>query len=98
MIIFELTMPHVNTWNGHWSGEDLLYIRKRSEREVPKELWGKDFYYRWPDGWGACVSVRRMRAKEAARLEKKSAGFCGYDWMIRSLINNGCIRTEASTT
>lgn len=98
MIVFELTMPHVNTWNGHWSGEDLKYIRTRSERSVPKELWGKDFYYRWSDGWEACVSVRRYGAREAARLERQSAGFCGYDWMIRSLINNGYIRPEESAT
>lgn len=97
MIVFELTMPHVNTWNGHWTGEDKRYIRTRPDRLVPKELWGKDFRYRWTDGWEACVSVRRMSVCDAERLSRVSSGFLGYDWMITSLIADGFIHPKEET-
>ena len=95
MIVFELTMPHVASWNGKWSGEGSRYIRTRDERTVPKEYWGKSFDYRWEDGWGACVSVKRMPASEARKLERMSAGFCGYDWMINSIIKRGYIVSDS---
>ena len=94
MIVFELTMPHVGSWNGKWTGSDKQYIRTRKERTVPKELWSKDFFYRWPDGWEACVSVTRMKSSDAKKLENKSAGFRGYDWMIDSLIADGHIHPK----
>lgn len=94
MIVFELSMPHAGSWNGKWTGEGECYVRTWDERKVPKELWNNDFYYHWDDGWEACVSVRRMKASEARKLERKSKGFCGYDWMIRSLIRDGYIHTE----
>ena len=95
MIVFELTMPHVSSWNGKWSGADKRYIRTMDERKVPKECWDKDFYYRWDDGWCACVSVKRTKAREAKKLKMRSSGFCGHDWMIRSIIKCGCILTDA---
>lgn len=94
MIVFELTMPHVGSWNGKWTGDNKQYIRTRDERTVPKELWGKDFFYHWSDGWTACVSVSRMKSSEAVKLERKSDGFCGYDWMIKSLIDDGYIHPK----
>jgi hypothetical protein len=95
MIVFELTMPHVGSWNGKWSGADKRYIRTIDERRVPKECWDKDFHYRWDDGWCACVSVKRIKASEAKKLKMRSSGFCGYDWMIRSIIECGCILTDS---
>lgn len=94
MIVFELTMPHVGSWNGKWTGADKTYVRTMREQTVPKALWDKDFYYRWDDGWEACVSVRRMPVNEARKLERRSDGFRGYDWMIRSIVTKGCIEPE----
>ena len=37
------------------------------------------------------MTVDRMPAAEARKLERRSAGFCGYDWMIESLIEDGFI-------
>lgn len=91
MIIFELTMPRRGSWNGRWTGETRRYLRCRPNRSVPKELWDKDFEYSWDDGWAACVSVRKVDAREANKLMKSSDGFCGYDWMIDSIIRNGYI-------
>ena len=95
MIVFEVTMPPVGAWNGRWSGADKRYIRTMDERKVPRECWNKDLYYRWDDGWGACVSVKRTKASEAKKLQMRSSGFCGYDWMIRSIIECGCILTDS---
>ena len=97
MIAFELTMPHCGSWNGKWTGEDHNYIRVMDQRKVPKEYWGKDFYYRWDDGWEARVSVTQVDVKEGRRLERLSSGFAGYDWMIRSIIKHGEIVLEGGT-
>lgn len=94
MIVFELSMPRVGSWNNKWSGEGDLFVRTRDERKVPKEYWNEDFFYRWDDGWTACVSTRRMQAKDAQKLERKSKGFCGYDWMIDSIIKHGEIKEK----
>ena len=94
MIVFELTMPNVGSWNGKWTGSKNKYIRIMKERDVPKEYWNKDFYHRWEDGWTACVSTYKLSSNEARKLEKNSSGFHGYDWMIRSIIRHGCIKYE----
>lgn len=94
MIIFTLSMPNRGSWNSRWSGEDRVYARIFHNNDVPKDIIGKDFYYNWDDGWCACVSVTKVDSKEAAKIRKKSAGFCGYDWMIRSIIKNGEIIVE----
>lgn len=92
MIAFELSMPNKGSWNGKWSQEGECFVRTMDQRKVPKEYWGKDFYYHWDDGWTACVCVRQCPASEARKLERKSKGFCGYDWMITSIIKCGEIK------
>ena len=94
MIVFTLSMPTSGSWNGRWSGENRVYARIFHNNDVPKDIIGKDFYYNWDDGWCACVSVTKVDSKEAAKIRKKSAGFCGYDWMIRSIIKNREIIVE----
>lgn len=69
---FELSMPNKGSWNGKWSQEGQLFVRTRRERDVPKEYWNKSFFYRWDDGWTACVTTTRMPANEARKLERKS--------------------------
>lgn len=95
MIIFELTMPNCGSWNGKWSGEKRLYAKSRRNNQVPKEVVGKKFYYRWDDGWTACVSVKKVYYREGRKIMRKSSGFCGYDWMIDSIINYGKILTKS---
>lgn len=95
MIIFELTMPNCGSWNGKWSGEERLYVKSRRNNQVPKNVIGKNFYYRWDDGWTACVSVRKVDCREEQKIMRKSSGFCGYDWMIDSIINYGKILTKS---
>lgn len=92
MIVFELSMPNKGSWNGKWSQEGELFVRTCRECDVPKEYWGKAFFYSWDDGWTACVTLTRMPAAEARKQERRSKGFCGYDWMIKSIIKYGDIR------
>lgn len=94
MIIFELSMPHCGSWNRKWSGEGRLYAKSRRNNQVPKDVIGKTFDYQWEDGWTARVSVRKVDCKEEKRIMRKSYGFCGYDWMIDSIIKYGKILTR----
>lgn len=94
MIIFELTMPGCGSWNGKWSGECRLYAKSKKNNQVPNDIVGKRFYYRWDDGWTACVSVNKVDCKTERRIMRQSSGFCGYDWMIDSIIKYGKILTK----
>jgi hypothetical protein len=93
---FLLSMPNNNAWNGKWSGEGKCYARvqsfgSRQAKERMSKLVG-NHYYNFGDGWGANVEVKVVDGGEAKRLRKLTLGFCGYDWMIESLVTNGKIQ------
>lgn len=88
MVVFILTMPNVGSWNGKWSGADRMYARVMTNRRVPKEVIGKNFFYDFGDGWGANIEVKQVDNNEARKYKAKSVGFYGYDWMITSIIND----------
>lgn len=92
IISFILSMPNNNAWNGKWSGEDRCYAKvinlgrtKKAEKLGTEILEKGYFYYNFGDGWGAGVTAKEVDAKEAAKIRKKSVGFCGYEWMIDSI-------------
>lgn len=95
IISFELTMPGRGSWNGRWSGEKNRHIITKTDRQIGKkkceELDGRSFCYRWDDGWTACISCRIVDRKEATSLKKQNKGFCGYGWMVDSIIRRGKI-------
>ncbi|MBA2877997.1 hypothetical protein HNR63_001051 [Anoxybacillus kamchatkensis] len=92
---FTLTMPNVGSWNGRWSGEKDLYVKFRTLKNKDAERVKEgNYYYDFGDGWGANVNVRVVDSKEKQRLQRKSKGFAGYDWMIDSIIENGEIISE----
>lgn len=101
ILAFTLTMPGRASWNGRWSGEKKLYVRTRTfrgkdaEAKARRVLDGGSYDYRWPDGWCADVAVAQVDSREAARLRRKSAGFCSYDWMINSILKHGRIVTAS---
>ena len=45
-------------------------------------------------GWGANVEVKIVKADEAANLRRKTEGFCGYEWMIDSILKRDAITAE----
>ncbi len=92
-LAFTLSMPSVNSWNGKWSGEDRSHvIVKTLPESAASAIRGKSFHYSFGDGWVAAVAVSEVDTAEAERLTKQSAGFCGYDWMIDSILTHGDIR------
>jgi len=83
-IEFKLSMPHRCSWNGRWAGSDSNYTitenvtDKKSDELMAVGSWR----YSFGDGWEACVSARIVPKGERV---KKSAGFCGYNWMVQSI-------------
>lgn len=93
-IEFRLSMPHVNSWNGKWTGNGRNYIivQSMSDKVATNLLSGKDkesFYHDFGDGWTACVTARVVPSGE--RLGK-SDGFCGYNWMVDNIRAYGSTR------
>ena len=86
-LIFELSMPSNNSWNGKWSGQDNKYtIAKTVTDKKAGSL--KDYYsHAFGDGWFAAVTVRRAKPREKATNK-----FCGYNWMIDSILHHGEIK------
>jgi hypothetical protein len=98
-VLFTLTMPGRNTWNGKWSGDERNYTIVRSLGPVALErVFGPpgkrdhaSFGYSWPDGWHAQVEARIVAPRERPR---KSDGFCGYNWMVDSILRYGTIYAD----
>ena len=107
-LIFELSMPNVGSWNGKWTGEKNYHARTMnftarygksatSEAKLKEILKEGSYYYNFGDGWGADVSVKSADSKEAAKAKKKSVGFCGYEWMIDSIMQYNKILNTAQS-
>ena len=89
-VIFQLSMPSNNSWNGKWRGEDNVYTVARTLPAAKADALKRRYTYSFGDGWVAAVSVR-----EAAR-EKPTNRFCGYEWMIDSILTRDAITAEAA--
>jgi len=100
LISFTLSMPRVNTWCGHWSGEGRPYTRvysfrgKKAEEKARLILKRGSFCHDFGDGWTARLSVSAVSTQDARLLRQRSQGFCGYDWMIASIIQHLEIRSQ----
>lgn len=97
-------MPNRGSWNGKWTGDGELfsitkhYTDKRFEElNISKLLEKRNFYYCWDDGWGANVCVKEITPQEEKQIKKHTKGFCGYDWMIDSILKYGDIRIVRQT-
>jgi hypothetical protein len=71
-----------------------VWSQQGHQREGCQDSRGGSYYYNFGDGWGASVSVRKVTAAQARKIERKSVGFCGYEWMIDSIIRDGEILVE----
>jgi len=99
LLSFTLAMPGCNSWNGKWSGEGRHYVRivnfgrSKKQSEAAAAILAKPYYrYDFGDGWAAAVSVAEVTSADARALRVKSDGFCGYEWMIDSIRQNGRIK------
>lgn len=89
MVVFELTMPNRGSWNGRWSQENSRHLIFKRNSDVPEKVIGKSFIYNWDDGWTACVKITKEPCSVVNHLRKINKGFCGYDWMVHSIIQCG---------
>jgi len=90
IICYELTMPNVGSWNGKWSLQEEKHLIFKSVgiayfRNNEKKLIGS-WYYNFGDGWGANVEGKVITSVEKAKLKKLNKGFCGYNWMVDSIM------------
>jgi len=88
---FTLSMQSCGSWDGKWSGAGKHYaiVRDLAADACAKLLGdGSKAYWthRWEDGWAAGISARVVPHGEHL---KKSAGFCGYDWMVNNILDHG---------
>ena len=94
MLCFELTMPNIGSWNGKWSGEHQKHYHvMRAGKVKETALQDKDFRYDFGDGWAANIHTEKIDAKEATKRERLSKGFCGYEWMVGTIIKYGEIKS-----
>jgi len=87
-ILFELSLPNNSSVRD-------IYARTvkgiaRGKNKYPN-LEEKGYYYKFSNGYGAHINVRYVQKNEAKDKMKKSKGFCGYDWMIDSILTKGKI-------
>lgn len=87
-ICFQLTMPGNNSWNGKWTGDDKFYARTRkfTPKRAAQILEKGSYGYNFGDGWYASVSVKEITGAEKRQIDKNTKGFCGYEWMIDSIV------------
>lgn len=91
-VAFTLTMPSRRTWNSAWSGDGKNYTIVREVGDTfAAEIDGRSWSYSWNDGWRASVIAHIVPI--GASLAK-SDGFCGYDWMVDSVIRYGKIYAD----
>ena len=92
---FRLSMPGVGSWDGKWSGSKNNYTIKENLTDNKISILGLDnsdqsWSYNFGDGW--CATVRARIVPKGEKL-KKSDGFCGYNWMVDSIISNNLIKS-----
>lgn len=94
MLVFRFSMPSVGSWNDVWAGRDREYTFFAPERDAKHKL--KDRYdYDFGDGWTARIDVTKVDSREVPKLRRRSDGFCGYEWMVRSILRHGEIRSTS---
>lgn len=98
ILCFELSMPSKASWNRKWSGEDQYYAKtvnlgdtKKAIKKGQEIIDNGPYRYNWSDEWAASISVRQVDGKESKKIQRKSDGFCGYDWMTQSIQDCGKI-------
>ena len=66
---------------------ELRKVQNLSQEELAKRILNQEYYsYHWDDGWTVRVTINKVNGNESRRLNRKSLGFYGYDWMINSII------------
>lgn len=99
-ICFTLSMPRNNSWNGKWTGDEKFYARTRkfTDKAAAKILSKGSYGYNFGDGWYANIDVKEVTGADKRKIDKKTSGFCGYEWMIDSIYYYGDIYAKPPVT
>ncbi len=99
ILCFVLSMPNTGSWDGNWSGDSELFAKvvnfglsNEKKQHAESILDQGSFSYSFGDGWRAGIKVHQIDSKAAAKIKKKTSGFCGYDWMVDSIKKHGLIK------
>jgi hypothetical protein len=94
-LAFTLSMPGRASWDNRWTGKGVLHAMfvRVDERAAESLLSTGSFSYSWPDGWCARVDVSRPDQVTLRKMRRESKGFCGYGWMVDSILKKGRIQT-----
>lgn len=101
ILCFQLSMPNNNSWNGKWTGDSVFYARTRtfSKKANAQQILDKGYFsYNFGDGWRTAIDVTKVTSAQAKKINKNTKGFCGYEWMIDSIIQHGDIRIKETKT
>jgi len=97
-LVFELSFPSFNTWNGKTIFNDHYHAALRPIRrgidamqKASQIVSFGPYRYDFGDGWVASLSARIVDAREARSIRARSIGFMGYEWMIESILSSGRI-------
>jgi len=92
-VSFTLSMPNVGSWDGRWSGSERNYVLVQSLKVAVANpiLKRGNYHYSFGDGWSASISTKEVDGNESRRLRRKSDGFCGYNWMVSTIVKYGKI-------
>ena len=97
ILAFRLNMPGVNSWNGRWSGEGRDHVKvvtfrgKAGNAKGQQILSHGSYHYDFGDGWRARIDVEKIDSARAARIRRGQPTFCGYCWMVDSILQFGKI-------
>lgn len=70
-----------------------LHTNRGREKNNLLLISGIDYSYDFGDGWRANVEVKIITNTQKYQLQKVSKGFCGYEWMIDSILTHSKIKS-----
>lgn len=88
-------MPNCGSWDGKWSGSSRIHTcfrsfhGKKGEEKAKSILEKGHFSYNFGDGWRASIEPKHLTPSELRAFRRLSDGFCGYDWMVDSIVLDG---------
>lgn len=97
ILIFTLSMPMgPRGVKSGWNADGKLYalIRPlprtvRSIDHAAEILVAGSWRYDFGDGWIAQVDARKADTEDIRQTRKNSAGFAGYEWMVKNILEHG---------
>jgi hypothetical protein len=100
-LIFRLSMPGTGPNGERWNSDNRVHALIRpvprnlkSTENANKLLAAKSWRYDFGDGWIAQVDVEQGTQQTVHRARRLSQGFCGYDWMVASILEHGEIKSN----